>query len=217
MERRASTCCDPRRTVSVKVVTRASCGVATGTSLSTGPMPSMLAPSPLNTAVSWVLSPTWTALAADVKLSITGGAGGGPESPGDEDPQPAARSEHKASAPPRHRSLEVGSMIFRPPTIGRHARMRLRRNIRYPIPAPATTRRTRGSTCPTRTWGAADRGHQISVITAAHAPAADPSAAPVSGGWRGAIRRLARYRARKGQGAVAEVSVRQRHPTRTNG
>src|SRR5512147_918202 len=102
MERGASTCCDPRRTVRVNVVVRASAGVATGTPLSTGPMPSMLAPSPLNTAVSWVLSPTWTTLATEVKLSISGGADGEPESTaGDDDPQPAARSRPSAIAPPR--------------------------------------------------------------------------------------------------------------------
>ena len=39
----------------------------------------MLALSPLDTAVSCVLSATWTSLAADVKLSMTGGSLGGGE------------------------------------------------------------------------------------------------------------------------------------------
>jgi hypothetical protein len=66
--------------------------------------------------VSWVVSPTWTALPAEVKLSIDGGADGEPESPvGDEDPQPAARSEKSAIAPRRRTGPEIGCMVFRPP------------------------------------------------------------------------------------------------------
>src|SRR5574342_248767 len=141
MERRASTCCDPRRTVRVKMVVRARACVATGTPLSTGPMPpSMPALSPLNTAVSWVLSPTWTAVAAAVKLSIVGEGGEG--EPGtsldDEDPQAAARSEQKASAaPPRGRfeSPEIHRRR-RPEAAGHRLRAVLARIVSTQGPVP---------------------------------------------------------------------------------
>jgi len=78
------------------VVARASAGVATGVPLCTGPIPSMVAVSPLNSAVSTVPSPTKTVLDAEVKLSMTGGDARETSVP--EEPQAAPRSEQTSTA-----------------------------------------------------------------------------------------------------------------------